>query len=326
MKMRKKILLAMLSVSLTAGSSLMFSTEALCAPAQAVPIEYPVRPGEVFYQNSGMRFFVPKDLDGLLLTAVTRKGEAGPGRLFSVWERASVEAAKAIHRNEDSAGWLFDIGWLDENSFHKLLCDDVSGAEIFARDPSGNRMVFYHPTDVRYMREDDNAMQRDEKQWRRLTDWAWNSVRKNFILDNIYSNIDDGITAESYDDSIITVYLARVAYRPGTKYTISASRFGPLQSSEVKAAPFVERLIRNAKYEPADSAETPEGEYFSLDLSGENTRLDFFLMTGKENHVRVVTTDGRETLYKATFVNDSIKASGVMQRWYWELANRSHKG
>lgn len=283
-------------------------------------MDCPERADEVFYQNSGMRLFIPRELDGLLLTETPRKGENGPGRLFSVWERASLDAAKAEGPSEDSAGWLFSIGWVDEQQFRELLCKDVPGTDVFARDPKGNRMVFYHPTDYHFLRENSGAMRRDEAEWARLNDWARKSVRRGFLLDNLYSTTDSGLTAEAYDDSIITACLARVAYQPGTNYTVSTTQYGPLPPSGVKAAPFVEPLICNARYETVELSETPPGEYVVLALPGEGIRLDFFKLTGKENYVREVAADGRETLYKATFADSTIKASEVMQRWYWELA------
>ena len=326
MQWKKKFVMAALSVSLTAVvSPAIFTSEALCAPREAIPVDCPVRAEDVFYQNSGMRFFVPKELDGLLLTETPRKGEHGPGRLFSVSERASIAAAKASGHEVDGAGWLFDIGWVDEQHFHEILCGDMSGAEIFARDSEGNRFVFYHPTDVRYMRENNEAMKRDMPQWERLNQWAWQSVRGDFILDNLCDNLGNVLTPETYDNSSVAMALARIAYRPGTKCTISTTQYGSLAPSKEKAAPFVEQLIRNASYEIVDLKEAPDGEYVVLDFPEDNIRFDFFQMSGKENYVREVRADGGETFYKASFADGITKASDVMQRWYWAIAERRGK-
>ncbi len=324
MKGKSALAMAALSVSLATMAPMVFPSEARCAPAEAVPIECPERTGEVFYQNSGLRLFVPEALDGLLLTQAPRKGEAGPGRLFSVSERASIAAAEATGYDAEAvqgAGWLFSVGWVDAQRFREMLCMDMTGAEIFARDAEGNRYIFYHPTDVRYMREDNEAMMRDRDEWARLNEWAWNSVRRDFIL----NNLDRGLTAETYDNSSVGTYLARAAYRPGTNFTVSTTQFGPLASPDVAAAPFAERLIRNVSYQMADLSETPDGEYVVLAFPDENIRFDFFKASGKENYVREVRADGSETLYKATFADGATKAAEVMQRWYWALAARREK-
>ncbi len=316
MKWKKKVFRIAFAASFAVLSPGIFlAGVADCAPVAAKPVWELSPAGYVFYQHSGMRLFLPMEYDGLLLTETPRK--SGDGRLFTVSEKASVEAAEAMGTSPEGAGWLFDIAWVDEAGFQKMLCEDMSGAEIFAKDDLGNRYVFRHPTDVRYIRKDSEAMKRDQEQWSRLCDWAWKSVREKFVLDNL----DRGLTAETYDNSEVAMYLARAAYRPGTAYTVSATGHGSLASAEVKAAPYVEQLIRNASYRMADRKETPDGEVIALDFPEENIRLDFFTSPGKENYVRAVRRDGSEMLYKATFADGTTRAGAVMQRWYWLLSS-----
>lgn len=312
-KYKRAALSALLVAAIAAASPLVLPLrEAQCNPAAAVSVESPIRTGQVFYQNEGFRLFLSQEDDALLLTE-TKQAD---GMLFSVSEKASIEAQKALGSGAEGAGWLFAIGRVDEAEFRDMLCRDRSGQEIFAKDNQGNRYVFYHPTDVRFVRENSKAMARDQHQWTRLTQWAGQFVRGNFILDNLAA----GLTEESYDNSMVSMALASAAYQPGTNYTVSTNEYGPLSPKGVAAAPYVERLIRNVEYKMVDSSETPDGEYVVLNFPDRNIRFDFFLMDGKENYVREVHEDGVETLYKAVFANGDIHASAVMQRWYWELA------
>ena len=84
------------------------------------------------------------------------------GGLFSYYEKASVEAEKALAGEDgeayDGAGWLFAIGTVSAEKLHEMLCGDMSGAEVFAEDEDGNYYIFYHPTDVRIVREDNTTM------------------------------------------------------------------------------------------------------------------------------------------------------------------------
>ena len=302
-----------LGVMLAACSAFLPLGEAQCAPVPAVPYECPERDGQVFYQNSGLRFFVPKELDSLLLTETPRK--TGNGRLFSVSEKASVEAAEALGWETDGAGWLFAIGWIEEPDCRRMLCGDMSGAEIFAKDKLGNRYIFYHPTDVRYARENAEAMKRDSDQWTALNQWAWQSVRKNFLKDNRRL----GLQAETFDNSTVGICMARVAYDPETKFTISANGRDTLRPEGADSADYAERLVRNVEYRAVELEEMPEGDYVSLDFPEEHIRLDFFRKKGAENYVRELQPDGRKTFYQAFFADGKTKAGTIAYQWYREL-------
>ena len=266
------------------------------------------------YENGGCMLLVPKAYDNLLVTEIIK--DQKDGKLFSVSEKASIEAAKKLSYDPRGAGWLFGIGRVDEGRRRELLCGDMSGAEIFARDAVGRTYVFYHPTDVRYMRENTEAMKRDQKQWSMLNEWAWTSVREDFCREN-------GFTAITYDNSAVGMAIARAVYQPDTSYTISTTQYGPIEAKSFDAIPYAERLIQNASYERTD-CEAPDGEYVVLAFPDEGTRFDFFKAEGKENYVREVRQDGMELLYKATFSDDKEKASAVMQAWYDALTAQRH--
>ena len=262
------------------------------------------------YENGGFRLFVPKDYDDLLVTEII-KDRTG-GLLYRVSEKASIEAVKNLPYDTRGAGWIFSIGQIDEGRRRGLVCGDMSGVDIFARDDQGQCFVYYHPTDVRYMRESSEAMQRDQKQWSMLNEWAWKSVRDEFCMAN-------GLKAVSYDNSEVGIAIARSVYQPGLRYTVSTTEFGPIEAKGFDAVPFAERLIQNARYERTEG-EAPDGEYVVLAFPDQGLRYDFFKMPGKENYVREVRQDGSETLYKAAFADDTVKASAVMQEWYNALA------
>ena len=303
MNTKKAVAAALFAVGMATVPSMVPFGDVLCAYAEA---------GEdCVYENRGLKLTVPRVYDNLVMTKVLEDDEEG--RLFSVTEAASVAGAWSQHDRGNGAGWLFSIGRVRESRLHEMLCSDMSGADVFAKDKNGNYYIFYHPTDVRYVRQDADAMRRDAEQWTELTGWAHREVPPVFIQEN-------GLTVETYDNSSVSMTLARIAYKSGTQYTISTTKYGPLSSDEVDAVPYVERLIRGATYRTADIKETPDGEYVVLDFPEAKVRYDFFKLSGKENYIREVREDGYESLYEVSFADATIKASSVMQRWYNELA------
>ena len=265
------------------------------------------------YENEGLRLPVPAKYDKLVLTDVLT-GDA-KGMLFSVAEKASVDAAKKENANYKGAGWLFGIGRVDEAKLRDMLCMDMSGMEVFAKDDRGNHYVFYHPTDVRYVRESREAMQRDMEQWSMLNGWASGTVKAAFIRENA------GLVAESFDDSQVSELLARVLYRPNQEYTVSTLEYGPMSPNGVDPAPYVAPLFYGASYRMVQEDETPDGEYVVLSFPKENCRLDFFLLSGKENYVRYVCDDKHAVLFLADFADKETRASTVMKKWYDALVN-----
>ena len=267
------------------------------------------------YENGGLRLLIPKAYDNLLVMEIVK--DRKNGLLYRVSEKASVEAAKKLAYDSRGAGWLFSIGKIDEGRRRELLCGDMSGAEIFARDANGQCYVYYHPTDVRYMRENNEAMKRDQAQWTMLNEWAWSSVRTDFIREN-------SLETAAYDNSEVGIAIARAAYKPGLRYTVSTTQYGPIEPENFDAAPYAELLLKNAVYEITD-AEAPDGEYVVLAFPDEGLRYDFFKLKDRENYVREVRPDGTETLFKAIFFYGSTRASVAMQEWYDALVAQQSK-
>ena len=264
------------------------------------------------YENGGFRLLIPKAYDDLLETEIVK--DRKNGLLYRVSEKASVEAAKKLAYDSRGAGWLFSIGKIDEGRRRELLCGDMSGAEIFARDANGQCYVYYHPTDVRYMRENNEAMKRDQEQWTMLNEWAWSSVRTDFIRDN-------SLETAAYDNSEVSIAIARAAYKPNVRYTVSTTQYGPLtpESGSFDALPFVERLSSGLILDRAEG-EAPDGEYVVLAFPDEDTRFDFFKAEGGENLVRMVWNGDNEALWQLSYTDPAVKASEIMQEWYDALA------
>ena len=273
------------------------------------------------YENNGLKLMIPLEYDTLLQTDVPEGSEDGV--LFRVTEKASVEAAKAQGTDAEGPGWLFSIGKVDEGTMQNmLLYTDLSGSEIFAVDAYGDYYVYYHPTDVRYFRADNEAMAADQEIWTELNEWAWGKVRASFLAEN------PQLMEHPVDASSVNLYMARIAYMPGVRYSLSTTEYGPVEpkAGEFDAAYFVERMMNGVHYEYTDE-EAPDGEYVVLSFPEDGVRFDFFRMEGKENYVREVHEEGDyEALYRAAFDDGETKASEVMQEWYYAAVGAAPDG
>ncbi len=260
-------------------------------------------------ENDGCRLNVPKNISELLQIATPEQAE--DGTLFSVSEQASIDAAKAKGYEEDSGmGWLFSIRRVSEEEAHQLLCADMSGMKIFAKDGEDNYYIFCTPTDVRYDRETTEQMIADQDQWSALNEWAW-TVPESFASDN-------GFTPVRYGNTDFEIALNRVAYDPNVKYTLSTTAYGPLEpDATVDAAAYALNALDGASFANEDRAEAPDGEYVVLNFPEEGQRFDVFSADG--NLIRRVT-DWGEYYMRATYEDEGVKLFDVLQEWYFALA------
>ena len=264
----------------------------------------------VVFRVGGLNISVPAEYAGLLVIEIPENSDGDI--LFTVSERASIEAAKANGETFSGAGWLFSIGRVSAERYHEMLCDDMSGAVVFARGADDGYYMYYHPTDVRMVREDYTYIEEDLKEWGALNEWAW-SMRTKIIEEN-------GLTPESHGNTEPDIYLARMLYRDGEKYTVSTTEYGPMESNGVKADEYIGKLFTGVTYEPVYDEEAPDGEYVVLNFPDDDIRFDFFLQEGKENYIRQVWNEGRnEQLYLAEFEDETIKASAVMHDLYLDM-------
>lgn len=303
--MKHRILIA---VTAMAACSLLPSATC-CEPtcSNHPPASYTANYSDSFYRQDGLCLRIPRNYDSLLVTKV-----GTCPMLFSVTERASLEAAKKEYPEYEGAGWLFALGKVSTQELHKMLCEDMTGRKLFAQDRTGNYYIFYHPTDVRYMRETPEAMQKDQELWSKLCHWAWNDVPKQFIADNDLLSI-------SADNSSIGIYLARILYKRGTNYTVSKS--GKTLTGDVdEATSFINMLLYGNSFEMVPKKHSPKGESITLTVPGENVALVFFQSEGI-TYVLERRSGLEDTLYKSVPIEEHAEALSVMQDWYATLAN-----
>ena len=258
------------------------------------------------YENEGCKLRIPKAYSGLLQVDVLSKED---GKLFKVSEKASIEAAQKENHGDIGAGWLFTIGKVSESRLHEMLCQDMSGVRLFARDAAGNYYMEYHPTDVRYVRETPKAMKRDAKQWSKLNEWSRSFIEQDFIKDN------PGLVPMTADNSDMSICVANAIYRQDSGYSLSAFGNESVPGTGFSAKPYGEKLIYGMTYQNIDSSKTPRGEYIRLSIPGNNTVIDFFTGEGCENLVREVWDDGTARLYEARHQDKNIKAGEVIKEW-----------
>ncbi len=267
---------------------------------------------DIVLNNEGLQLTIPAEYASLVLTDTS-----DPELLFSVSEKASVEASEALGEPVDAgAGWLFGIRRISEEELHEMLCYDMSGRELIASDGNGSYYLFCHPTDVRMVRENNEKMSEDMAQWSALNEWAW-SLCESFIEEN------PGLQAEHRGNSSLEMDLYRLLWQPGWNYTVSAPDYGTLDPKDLDAADYVRRLTEGVRYAYADGEKAPDGEYVRIEFPDSDERFDFFLAEGSENVVRQVWSDGYEVLYKASFEDPSVKASAIAYEWYRAIAEHT---
>lgn len=245
------------------------------------------------------------------------------GILFKVFEKESVEAAKARGEKGEGAGWLFNIGILDEQGAREMLCEYMTGRYLFAKSEDGTWFVKYHPTDVRLVREgEDQYNDEAMAQWAMLGKWA-NEVPNNFI------RMNEGLTPEKHSNTDLDIHLARIAYRDNVNYTISTLENGVMEPGDTDPSPYLSRLMNGVTIDYARDEEFPDGEYLVLDFPDDHVRFEFFFMDGKQNLVReVLGSDENEenrfkTLYRISFEDETASATEIMNEWYHALVDHA---
>ncbi len=214
----------------------------------------------------------------------------------------------------EGIGELFRIIRVSENRLHELLCGDMPGIQAFAKDEEGRYYLFCTPTDVRYVRETNEAMNEDIDRWTELNEWA-NGELINEILDK-----NSSLTPINYTNTMLDMYLARIAYDNYTDYAISATEFGELKAKEADGSSYAEQLL-GGNFVSVDYAESPAGGYVTLNFPDESVSYDFF--TADENLVRE-RRDGYTAFYRRA-LEGSVTNTEIMQRWYYAVAERSGK-
>lgn len=149
------------------------------APAAAAPAPAPETPPKetaTVYTVDGVEVPVPKEYDALLMvTTDLEPWDEHSEPLISFAERESVEAGQRQHPGEDwGDGELCTLMRLDRVGFEGWVSGDDTGTRLFARDGDDAYYLMAHPTDVRLMRDTEEAFYAEEttKQWIALNEWA----------------------------------------------------------------------------------------------------------------------------------------------------------
>ncbi len=310
MKIRKKSL-----PSLALAALLALSLAACGAPEAEEPAERAGIPeaGEgTALTNGGLTLNIPAEYAGLLIARAPE--DDGNGVLFTVSEKASVEAGEKQHPGEEAGdGWLFDIQRVSEEDLRELLCNDMSGMEVFAKDGTG-AYLFCSPTDVRLVRDVEDYSripEADLAQWTALNEWA-RTVKTSFLSDN------PGLAPFTRTNTDVDVLLARAAYLDEPVILTCPSR-GTLSPESADGAAYLEELLDGMTVDRANGAGAPDGEYVSLEFPETGQRLDFF--PGGGGFVRAVNGEGEfEDLYRVTVPEGSPAPADVILGWYNDLA------
>ena len=268
-------------------------------------------------EANGVKFSVPADLADLVTVETEGLSE---GMLVDVYETASVEAAKAQGEEGTGAGWLFGISRIPEEELRQLRCGGMDGMEVFAEDEDVY-LVFNHPTDVRLVRESNEAMNEAMETWSDLNAWAYENVR-----DEIVAN-DAELDPEVFTNTVLDMYLAGAAFNPDMNFELRSLEFNGQQPDILGDEDFIQDLADDFTYQVVDDQEAPDGEYIVLAFPDDDMRFDFFLADGAHNLVRQVTTingEETETLYEASpkSADDMDETTtGIMQEWVEEAMN-----
>ena len=255
---------------------------------------------DVTYTYGGYTLSVPEEYNELVDVSMGTED-----MLFAVYELASIEAAKAQGDDAPGIGWLFSIGSVNEDEGHKILCSDNFGMEVFAKDTDGNYYIFYHPTDVRMVREDYNDKE-SIAQWTALNEWA-ETVKDSFVKDN------ESITDEKHGTTLLDIFISRLMYEDDIVYEIVSPEYGSIDHDGVKPADYLAPLSANVTFEYANDMEAPDGDYIILNFYEYDVHFDFFLADGGRNYIRQIWNEGRnKIMYEAVFDSEDIDAAGVV--------------
>lgn len=255
----------------------------------------------------GIKFEVPEDV----WTLVTFRDD-DPDMVISVYETASIDAAKAKGTDYPGAGWLFGISAIPESEMQQLRCGGMDGMIPFAKD-NDMYYIYCHPTDVRFVRETPEQMKEDQDEWTMLNEWATEAVRKEIVVNN------PELDVVTYSDTELDTYLAKIAFQPGTEYAIRSFTYPDLDASSFTDTDYIDALTEDVYYEVVSDADAADGQYIVLAFDGDGVRFEFFENPDAANLIREVRTtdDGEEyvTYYEAHFEDEEDTAFGIIQEW-----------
>ncbi len=131
--------------------------------------------------NQGYTLTIPAEYKDLLTVETPEENDRGT--VFAVAETASLDAAKAQGWEDEGAGNLVTIRRITKGEAVDNVVYDIPGERVFAKDDAGYYFVADYPTDVRLVREDNDAMNAAMDQWSAMNAWA-DTVPDTFLADN----------------------------------------------------------------------------------------------------------------------------------------------
>lgn len=241
---------------------------------------------------------------------ITVNTDPTPGQrstFFSVHETASLEAAKEIAPDNTDAGFLFGIGTVDDTTFMEMMCEPMTGADVFARDEAGNYYMFYFPTDVQLVRNGEITTV-DRDQWFSLYDWGL-TVSESFLTDNPH------LIPYSRTYTDLDLVLSRIAHR---QLEITLSPYDGdymYASSGEQSAPFLAQFLDEIEFLPPDEDFTPGGEYIKLSIPTLVWTFDFFTGEGNTHYIRQTFGDAGDAIWVATRNGEPFPLADIIAQW-----------
>ncbi len=305
--------------------SVLFHPSDPCVRKEMISFLYQAKKLQDFANAPNMYEFgeitvpIPQKYSALLALEVygfsEDEGDFEEETLIVVSEFASKEAAEAMGEEDtDGIGELFRLICVSEEKLHEMLCSDMSGQIVLAKGEKNRYYILCYPTDVRYVRETTEQMNEDIDTWSNLTGWAANDLPKDIMQ---YSERLSGVF---YTNTMLDMYLARIAYAKDIVYTISTTDFGPLTGTKVDGTNYAEALL-SGNFAWAEDAEAPDGEYIVLTFPEEGVRYDFF----KADEMLVREIRGEyETFYRRVLTGENTNTE-IMQTWYDAIAKQADK-
>lgn len=277
-----------------------------CAPSTPTEIDTTTK-----FTSQGFTLSIPNEYVDLLIVDTT-VSEAKDGTFFSVHEKASVDASRALWPDDETVGggFLFGIGRMGENEFKDMMCADMSGVEVVARDGDNNYYVRYHPTDVQLIRDGD-CTDADWEQWKELGQWASGAV-DTFVAEN------PALTPYTRTSNDIDIVLNRIDHwgeAAALSPCNSDSEFSPTRE---QSAPYVGQLLDDVLFHSSHSP-APEGECISLTIPSLDWRFDFFTDEEQSHYIRHVFSDGMESLCIASRDGELFPAGQIVADWLASL-------
>ncbi len=272
---------------------------------------------ETVLENGGMRLTIPAEFVEL----VEAKAE-GDEVLFSVSEKASIEAAKKLGREDtEGAGWLFDVRKVPVETYLDLISSDMSGMQIIGKDASETYYVLETPTDVRVEREDMSSFgpeSEDFQQWSALCEWAA-SVKDSFCTEN-------GLEPIELTNTEVDICLNRLTYFDPEDALFRTLDYGEQPLNKIDSGEYLRQLVDGVKFEWLEYADdeggltqAPDGEYYCLYIPQDDLRLDFF-KGGDGNLVRLVNGVGGAQLFRASYKDADKNCTAIVEQWLEALA------